>query len=87
MSASATARVILYGRPECHLCDAARDLLTELAGRPPRFDLVEVDIESDEELLARYLERIPVVELRGQIIGELILDADSLSARLATLLA
>jgi glutaredoxin len=79
--------VILYGRPECHLCDAARTLLAEIAGTPPRFTVSEVDIESDEELLARYLERIPVVELEGQIIGELILDADSLRARLDTLLA
>jgi N6-L-threonylcarbamoyladenine synthase len=86
MSAAEPARVTLYGRPECHLCDAARGLLAELAGSPPRFDVLEVDIEADEELLARYLERIPVVEFRGQIIGELVLDPDSTRARLATLL-
>jgi len=79
--------VVLYGRPECHLCDQARDLLDALAGSPPRFRVEEVDIETDEGLHRRYLERIPVVEIEGEVAGELILDVDGLKARLDTLLA
>jgi hypothetical protein len=46
------------------------------------FELEEVDIETDEELLRRYLERIPVVELEGEIVSELFLDGDALRGRL-----
>ena len=52
--------LVLYGRPGCHLCDDARAVL-ERVGHP----FEEVDIEADEVLLARYLERIPVVTLDG----------------------
>jgi len=51
------------------------------------FELEEVNIESDEELHARFLERIPVVELDGVIVSELWLDVDGLRARLDTLSA
>ena len=76
--------VVLYGRPDCHLCDEAREGLEELrAGLS--FELVEVDIESEEGLLRRYLERIPVVEVGGEIVSELFLDADGVRVRLDTL--
>jgi hypothetical protein len=51
------------------------------------FELEEVDIESNEELLKRFLERIPVVELNGEIVSELWLDTDGLRAMLDTLSA
>jgi Glutaredoxin-like domain (DUF836). len=51
------------------------------------FELEEVDIDSDDELLKRYLERIPVVELNGEVVSELWLDADGLRARISTLSA
>ena len=53
-------RLVLYGRPGCHLCDDARAVL-EAVGEP--FD--EIDIETDDALHAAYLERIPVVALDG----------------------
>jgi glutaredoxin len=87
VSAGPAPEVILYGRPECHLCAAARELLVALAGSPPRFAIAEVNIESEAQLHRRYLERIPVIELEGRIIGELVLDPDGLRARLDTLLA
>ncbi len=78
--------VVLYGRPDCHLCNEVREGLEELrAGLT--FELVEVDIESDEGLLRRYLERIPVIEVGGEVVSELFLDADGLRARLDTLSA
>jgi hypothetical protein len=51
------------------------------------FELNEVDIEGNEELHRRFLERIPVVELDGEIVSELFLDAEGLRARLDTLSA
>ena len=77
----------LYARPECHLCDEARAGLEAMLADGLAFDLEEVNIESDDELHARYLERIPVIELDGEIISELWLDGDGLRARLDTLSA
>jgi hypothetical protein len=78
-------RVRLYARPDCHLCDEARAELEEILASGLVFELKEVDIDRDDELLRRYLEKIPVVELDGEVISELGLDADSLKVRLATL--
>jgi hypothetical protein len=80
-------RVTLYARPDCHLCDRARAQLEALQAEGLVFELEEVDIDSDERLLARYLERIPVVMLGGEIVAELWLDPDSLRARLDTVSA
>ncbi len=62
-------RLVLYGRPGCHLCDDARDVL-ERIGEP--FD--EVDIETDDALHAAYLERIPVVALDGEELFDFFVD-------------
>jgi glutaredoxin len=72
------SRLVLYGRPDCHLCDEARAGLESLRADGVSFDLEEVDIDSDQELLRRYLERIPVVEVDGEIVSELILDPEAL---------
>jgi glutaredoxin len=80
-------RIVLYGRPDCHLCDEARTGLESLLSGGLVFELREVDIESDDELLRRYLERIPVIELEGEIVSELRLDVDGLRARLDTVSA
>jgi len=61
--------------------------LEELRAGGASFEVEEVDIESDDELMKRYLERIPVIELDGEIVSELGLDADGLRARLDTLSA
>jgi len=60
----------------------ARAGLEELLADGVSFELEEVDIDSDDELLKRYLERIPVVELDGEILSELWLDKDLLRAKL-----
>ena len=74
-------RVKLYARPDCHLCDEARPGSSGCAPTALDFELEEVDIEADDELHRRFLERIPVVELDGEIVSELFLDADGLKAR------
>ena len=72
--------MVLYGRPDCHLCEEARALLREVAGAEWR----EVDIDSDEELLRAYLERIPVIEVDGRIVSELVPDADAIRGAVHT---
>jgi glutathione S-transferase len=77
--------VRLYGRPDCHLCDEARRGLLDLRSDGLDFRLEEVDIDTDDELHRRFLERVPVIELDGEIVSELFLDSDGLRSRLDTL--
>ncbi|WP_249009931.1 glutaredoxin family protein [Conexibacter sp. DBS9H8] len=59
------SRLTFYGRPGCHLCETALETVLRVQARYP-FELEIVDIESDDRLLTRYLERIPVLVLDGQ---------------------
>ena len=74
----------MYSRPGCHLCEEALGRIVALHGEGYRFELLEVDIEGDDLLLRRMLERIPVVEVDGVVVSELSLDASALRARLDT---
>jgi len=76
--------VTLYTRPGCHLCDEAREAILALREELPPFELSEVNIERDDGLLARHLERIPVVAVDGEVVSELELKLDRLRASLDT---
>jgi glutaredoxin len=76
--------VTVYSRAGCHLCEEAVSALVALHGEGYRFDLHEVDIESEDLLLRRMLEKIPVVEIDGIVVSELILDEAAVRARLDT---
>jgi len=76
--------ITVYSRPECHLCAEAIEALITLHEEGYRFELHEVDIESEELLLRRLLEKIPVVEVDGVVVSELILDEAAVRARLDT---
>jgi glutaredoxin len=76
--------VVVYSRPGCHLCEEAIEVLLALHDDGYRFELQEVDIESEELLLRRMLEKIPVVEIDGIVVSELVLDEAAVRARLDT---
>ena len=78
------ATVVVYSRPGCHLCEEAMAQIVALHAEGYRFELHEVDIESHDLLLRRYLERIPVVEVDGAEVSELVLDRAALEAKLDT---
>lgn len=78
------ATVVVYSRPGCHLCEEAIEQIVALHEEGCRFELHEVDIESHELLLRRHLERIPVVEVDGVEVSELVLDRAALVAKLDT---
>jgi hypothetical protein len=68
--------LVLYTRPGCSLCDEAREAIgLVVEDRRARGlqvpEVVERDIEADDELHRRLLERIPVVEI-GNLRVELI---------------
>jgi hypothetical protein len=76
--------VTLYAREGCHLCDEAREAILGLPRELGEIELREVDIDSDDELLAGYLERIPVVAIDGEVVSELEFDQHDLIGRLHT---
>ncbi|HEX6148813.1 glutaredoxin family protein [Nocardioides sp.] len=59
------ARITLYSRPGCHLCDDARVVIERVCAElGERYE--EVDIDADEELQRRYGEEVPVTFVDGR---------------------
>jgi glutaredoxin len=58
------ARVTVYTRPNCHLCEEAKKAI-KAADCDEDYTLDEVNIENDPELLRRYRYDIPVITING----------------------
>lgn len=68
------ARLTLYGRAWCHLCD---DMLVQLKGLLDGFEDIEievVDVDSDPAVLARYDALVPVLVADGEELCHYHLD-------------
>lgn len=61
-----THSILLYTKEGCSLCEEARRMLSRL-GRRYSMRVTEVDIASDEALLQRYRDTIPVIEVDGRL--------------------
>jgi glutaredoxin len=72
--------VTLYGKPGCHLCDDAREVVERVRADHP-FELREVDVSLDPQLYREYGERIPVVEVDGEELFELHVEEAALVER------
>jgi hypothetical protein len=73
--------VTLFGKPGCHLCDEARDLVRRACdGRA--VELREIDVSLDPTLNREYGERIPVLALNGEELFEYFVDEGVLVERL-----
>jgi glutaredoxin len=60
-----TARVTLYSRPGCHLCDDARAVIERVCvDLGESYD--EVDIDADESLRLRFSDEVPVTFVDGR---------------------
>ena len=76
------ARVLLYGKPGCHLCDDARTVITRVcADLGTSYD--EVDITADPTLMKQYGEQIPVTFVDGAQHDFWRVDENRLRAALA----
>lgn len=66
-----TVSLTLIGKPGCHLCDDARDVIRSVIdGLPadgPEVTVEERDILQDAELHEKYVEEIPVVLVDGRV--------------------
>lgn len=67
--------VTLFTRPDCHLCQQAKEDLATLQSQIPH-KLVELNIESDPLLHKKYLADIPVVEIGAYILKSPFTRAD-----------
>ena len=60
-----SARVTVYTRQDCHLCDVAVDVVARVcADLGESFDLV--DIDADAELRERFTDEVPVTFVDGR---------------------
>lgn len=80
----AMTTITLLGKPGCHLCDDAREVIARVAA-----DLgvswEELDITRDEELQREYWEQIPVTLINGVQHDFWRVDEARLRAALAAL--
>ncbi len=76
-------RITLVGRAGCHLCDAAREVVRAVA-QETATGWVELDVDADPELLARYSDQVPVVLVDGDQHDFWRVDADRLREALRT---
>jgi len=74
--------VIVYGKPDCTLCDKATAILERLRAEFA-YRVEHVDITENADLFARYRYRIPVVAVDGREIASGIVTTPALRAALS----
>lgn len=58
------ARVVVYSRAGCHLCDQAEAIVAEVCGAA-HVAWERVDIDADADLVRRFTEQVPVTFVDG----------------------
>lgn len=79
--------ITLIGKPDCHLCEVASEIVdTVVADLPDAaaegVQIVELSIADDPALYDQWWEKIPVVLIDGQFHAQWRLSADQLRAAL-----
>lgn len=64
-SFSRQPHVVIYSRPNCHLCEEAKEAI-ESAQCANEYTLEEINIESAVDLLRRYRYDIPVITINDE---------------------
>ncbi|MDW4571821.1 glutaredoxin family protein [Microbacterium sp. M3] len=74
----------LIGKPDCHLCDVAREVVETVVAELPEdaVDVEELSIVDDPALYALWWEKIPVVLIDGELHGHWRVSPDRLRAAL-----
>lgn len=73
--------IVIYSRRECHLCDVAKELVMPVASRRG-IPVQTIDVDSDDELRAKYGLEVPVVFVNGRKAFKYRVDAKKLEALL-----
>ncbi len=66
---TSSRQVILYSRPDCHLCDQAQALVEQVIADSD-WQLEKVDIDSDPQLTELYRFTIPVLARINSVSAE-----------------
>lgn len=61
-------KLIFYGTSACHLCEDALSVVAPII-QARGISLIKIDIADDDNLLARYGLRIPVIAYRNMELG------------------
>ncbi len=77
----------LIGKPDCHLCDVASEVIDQVVAELPdaaaeRLEIVEASIADDPALHELWWERIPVVLIDGQLHAHWRVSPDRLRTAL-----
>jgi hypothetical protein len=81
----AVTALTLISKPDCHLCDVAREIVDTVVADLPegQVEVRELSIADDAELYSTWWEKIPVVLIDGDLHAHWRLSADRLRAALA----
>jgi len=71
--------VTFYTRRGCHLCDDAKRVLQAVREKSA-FDLAEIDIDTDPELVREYGWDVPVIEIGEETLMHRIRPEQVLAA-------
>ena len=63
-SGADAARVVVYGRPGCHLCDIAEQVVAEICAETGD-TWTSIDITGDDALVRRFTDQVPVTFVDG----------------------
>ena len=75
------SRVSLIGKPGCHLCDVARQVVEHVCAELD-LDYTELDITEDPFLASEYADAVPVVLVDGVEVGRYRVSPDAIRTAL-----
>lgn len=75
-------RVTLIGKPGCHLCDVARQVVEVVCAQTDE-DFEELDITEDPFLASEYADAVPVVLVDGREVGRFRVSPDAIRRALS----
>ncbi|MBS1673241.1 MAG: glutaredoxin family protein [Actinobacteria bacterium] len=78
----------LIGKPDCHLCEVASDVVDAVVADLPdalaeELEITELSILDDPQLYEQYWEKIPVLLIDGELHGHWRIAPDRLRQALA----
>lgn len=76
--------ITLVSKPDCHLCDVAREIVETIVADLPEgtVEVEELSISDDPALYAQWWEKIPVVLIDGRLHAHWRVSPERLRAAL-----